>query len=77
MINDNITNEEKAKLTVNALVTFSEELVKLQEQFLKSHKAINRDIQYLKSAMYLTNGVCVLLAVIIALIFVGIGMGIL
>lgn len=75
MINDNITNEEKAKLTMNALVTFSEELVKLQENFLKSHKALNKDIQYLKSAMLLINGACVLLGVIIALMVVGLGMG--
>ena len=77
MINDNITNEEKAKLTVNALVTFSEELVKLQEQFLKSHKSIYRDIEYLKSAITNLTMVFILLLFVIGLICIGIGIGVL
>jgi len=75
MINDNITNEEKAKLTANALVTLSEEFHKLQGNFLKSHKALNRDIQYLKSAVNMINMAFILLAGLIILMCIGLLMG--
>ena len=75
MINDNITNEEKAKLTVNALVPLSEDFHKLQENFLKSHKALNRDIQLLRAGLNLVNWACLLLCVLIILMCIGQLMG--
>ena len=75
MINDNITNEEKAKLTANALVDLSEGFHKLQEHFLKSHKALNRDIQLLKTGLQLVNWAFILLAGLIILMCIGLLMG--